>query len=122
MAYAMVDRHSHRLASFVVLFDVGGRLYAPGDVSDDFGLTLASFGQSELMVFDLGIRRHEYHAPRMFAVSNKPEKVPIERCHLLQIIHVKHDMAQPHDLWHIQSSFLLHRSRELVSDWRELCK
>src|SRR5262245_33257758 len=101
----MVDRHSHRLASFVVVFDVSGRLYAPGDVSDNFGLTLAPLGESELMVFDLGIRRHEYHPSRMLAVSNQPEKVPVERRDFLEAIHIEHDMAQPFDLWHVQSSF-----------------
>src|SRR6266536_159607 len=119
VAYAMVDRHSQRLEPFVVRLDVGRRLDAPGNMRDNLGFALASLGQSELVILDLRIRRHEYHASWMLTVFNKPDNVPVERRHLVQIIHVKHHVAKPFDLRHVYLLYLVRDERFDPIDLRD---
>jgi hypothetical protein len=72
-------------------------------MADDFGVAFPAFSQSELMIIDLGIGCEEHHAIGVFPVFDQPKNIPIERDHLVQVVDVKHDVAQAFDRWHMRS-------------------
>jgi hypothetical protein len=88
MAHTVVNWHTLGFEPFVKFFNVGRRIDAPGDVGNDLGVALASFGQSELVVLDVGIGCEKDHPPGVLAVLDEPENVFVKCHHFLEIVDI----------------------------------
>ena len=67
-------------------------------MADQFGAALAPLSERDLMIVKLGVRRKKNHPSGILAIFDQAENVAIKSDHLVEVVDVEHDMANPFDL------------------------